>query len=162
MLSNTDPDLHKCINKVKILIYDEIDFNNFYNPNNADQTILNFMENISADIFLPIYKNNLIIGYIFERFARIKEFYNHIERDEMLVYVSYLANIVNLMQNRNLDSLIYQEKELKEELYKKHQEINQYKESIYSFLRNTKQKEESVLYFINNGVFPSPIRLQKK
>src|SRR5205823_2709570 len=33
---------------------------------------------------------------------------------------------------------IHQEKELKEELYRKHQEINQYKESIRSFLRSNK------------------------
>ena len=54
----------------------------------------------------------------------------------MLVFASYLSNIINLLQNRNLEMLIQQEKELKEELYSKHQEINQYKESIRSFLRN--------------------------
>lgn len=147
-LSNTDPELEKCINKVKILIYDEIDFNNFYDPNYADQTIINFMDTINADIFLPIYKNHTVIGYIIvERYARLNEFYSHIERDEMLVFASYLGNIVNLLQNRNLESLIYQEKELKEELYKKHQEIHQYKESIYSFLKNNKQKDIGIIFY---------------
>jgi transcriptional regulator of aromatic amino acid metabolism len=147
-LSNTDPELEKCINKVKILIYDEIDFNNFYDPNYADQTIINFMDTINADIFLPIYKNHTVIGYIIiERYARLNEFYSHIERDEMLVFASYLGNIVNLLQNRNLESLIYQEKELKEELYKKHQEVHQYKESIYSFLKNNKQKDIGIIFY---------------
>ena len=147
-LSNTDPELEKCINKVKILIYDEIDFNNFYDPNTADQIILNFMDTINADIFLPIYKNHTIIGYIVvERYARLNEFYSNIERDEMLVFASYLGNIINLLQNRNLESLIYQEKELKEELYKKHQEVHQYKESIYSFLKNNKQKDIGILFY---------------
>lgn len=147
-LSNTDPELEKCVNKVKILIYDEIDFNNFYDPNYADQTILNFMDTINADIFLPIYKNHTVIGYIIvERYARLNEFYSNIERDEMLVFASYLGNIVNLLQNRNLESLIYQEKELKEELYKKHQEVHQYKESIYSFLKNTKQKDIGIIFY---------------
>ncbi len=149
-LSNTDPELEKCINKVKILIYDEIDFNNFYDPNYADTTIIQFMDEINADIFLPIYKNHSIIGYIvIERFARFNEFYSHIERDEMLVFASYLGNIINLLQNRNLESLIYQEKELKEELYRKHQEINQYKESIHSFLKNNKQKEIGIIFYKN-------------
>lgn len=147
-LGNTDPELEKCINKVKILIYDEIDFNNFYDPNYADQTIITFMDTINADIFLPIYKNHTVIGYIIiERYARLNEFYSHIERDEMLVFASYLGNIVNLLQNRNLESLIYQEKELKEELYKKHQEVHQYKESIYSFLKNTKQKDIGIIFY---------------
>ena len=45
------------------------------------------------------------------------------------------------------NSLIYQEKELKEELYKKHQEINQYKESIHSFLKNNKHKEIGIIFY---------------
>ena len=147
-LNNHNTDLEKCVNKVKILIYDEIDFNNFYDPNYADQTILSFMDTIGADIFLPIYKNHSIIGYIIvERYARLHEFYSHIERDEMLVYASYLGNIINLLQNRNLDSLLYQEKELKEELYKKHQEINQYKESLHSFIKNSKHKEIGIIFY---------------
>ncbi len=108
------------------------------------------MDSINADIFLPIYKNHTIIGYIIvERYARLNEFYSHIERDEMLVFASYLGNIINLLQNRNLESLIYQEKELKEELYKKHQEINQYKESIHSFLKNNKHKEIGIIFYKN-------------
>lgn len=147
-LTNKSPELWECINKVKILIYDEIDFNNFYDSNYADSTIIAFLENIHADIFLPIYKNKSIIGYIMvERHARLHEFYSHIERDEMLVFASYLGNIINLIQHRNLDMLIAQEKDLKEELYKKHQEINQYKESIRSFLKNNKQKEIGILFY---------------
>ncbi len=150
LLANPDPSIEKCINKVKILIYDEIDFNNFYDKNNADETILAFMDSINADIFLPIYKNHSIIGYIIvERYARLHEFYSHIERDEMIIFASYLSNIINLIQNRNLEALIYQEKELKEELYKKHQEINQYKESINSFLKNHKQKDIGIIFYKN-------------
>lgn len=147
-LANKEPALWQCINKVKILIYDEIDFNNFYNPNYADTTIIHFMDTINADIFLPIYKNQSIIGYVIvERHARLHEFYSHIERDEMLVYASYVGNIINLLQHRNLNALIAQEKELKEELYKKHQEINQYKESIRSFLKNNKHKDIGILFY---------------
>lgn len=147
-LTNTNAELKKCINKVKILIFDEIDFNNFYDPNYPDRTIISFMDSVNADIFLPIYKNNSIIGYILvERTARLAEFYSNIERDEMLIFASYLSNIINLLQNRNLESLICNEKELKEELYKKHQEINQYKESIHSFLKNAKNNDIGILFY---------------
>ena len=108
------------------------------------------MDKINADIFLPIYKNHQSLGILLSNVMRaFNEFYSNIERDEMLVFASYLGNIINFLQNRNLDSLIYQEKELKEELYSKHQEINQYKESIRSFLKNNKQKEIGIIFYKN-------------
>ena len=108
----------------------------------------NFLQRINADIFLPIYEKERINGFIIiEANARPKQLYSNIERDEMHVFASYLSNIINLLQNRNFESLILQEKELKEELYKKHQEINQYKESIRSFLKNSKQKEIGIIFY---------------
>ncbi len=134
--------------KIKVLIYDEIDFNNFYAPNPHDTAVMRFMDEINADIFLPIYNNQSIIGYIIvERYARLDEFYSNAESNEMLVFSSYLSNIINLLQNRNLELLMYQEKELKEELYSKHQEINHYKESMYSFLKNAKHKNIGIIFY---------------
>ena len=99
-------------------------------------------------MFLPIFEKERIIAYIIiEANARPAHLYSNVERDEMLVFASYLNNIINLLQNRNLESLIIQEKELKEELYKKHQEINQYKESIRSFLKNSKHKEIGIIFY---------------
>jgi transcriptional regulator with PAS, ATPase and Fis domain len=134
----------------KILIYDEIDFNNFYEKTDENIALLSFLETINADIFMPIYeKNNMTAYIIVERFARLNNFYGTTERDEMLVYASYLGNIINLFQTCNLDTLAQQEKELQDELYQKHQEINQYKESIRSFLRTTHDKEIGVIFYQN-------------
>ena len=64
------------------------------------------------------------------------------------LYLQAIWAILSIcLQNRNLESLIYQEKELKEELYKKHQEINQYKESIHSFLKNNKHKDIGIIFY---------------
>ncbi len=136
----------------KILIYDEIAFSNFYEQQPESQIILSFLESIDADIFLPIYEKNHMIAYIIvEQHARPERFYGNIEHDEMLVFSSYLGNIINLLQTRNLKLLLQQEKELKEELYHKHQEINQYKESIRSFLRTTQQKEIGIIFYKNRN-----------
>jgi transcriptional regulator of aromatic amino acid metabolism len=144
----TQEDLGTFIKQSKILIYDEIAFNNFYEETDTSKAILHFLETINADIFIPVYEKNKLIAYIIiDRYARLNEFYSDIERDEMLVFVSYLGNIINLLQNRNLDTLIHQEKKLQEELYHKHQEINQYKESIRSFLRTSKQKEIGIIFY---------------
>lgn len=138
------------LKKSKILIYDELEFNNFYEEKPSTTATLQFLDKINADIFLPIFKNHTIIGYIIiEQNARPGQFYSNVERNEMTVLASYLSTILNLMRHRNLDTIIAQEKEMREELYKKHQEINQYKESIRSFLRHSKQREIGIIYYKN-------------
>ncbi len=142
--------LDNFIIKDRTLIYDEIAFSNFYEKSKHSDIILNFLDAINADVFIPIYLKQKISGYIIvERFARPNELYSNVEHDEMVVYSSYLANIINLLQTRNIEAVIYREKELQEELYGKHQEINQYKESIRSFLRNYRQKEIGVIFYKN-------------
>jgi hypothetical protein len=138
------------IGRIKILIHDEIAFSNFYEEDQARNAILTFLESINADIFIPIYEQGKMIAYIvIEEHTREQEFYGNVEHDEMLIFSSYLGKSINLLQNRSLDGLFQQEKLLKDELYAKHQEINQFKESMRSFLRNAKQKEIGVIFYKN-------------
>lgn len=138
------------LQKHKILIYDEIAYNHFHDPSTGLHSILFFLEKINADIFLPIYQNNTIIAYItIERYSRNDKLYTDIERDEMLVFASYLSKIINLLQNRNLNELIKQKKDIMEELYTKHQEISRYKESIRSFLRTNKENNIGIIFYKN-------------
>lgn len=142
--------IEKAIREDKILIYDEIDFTHFYHACDTSAIILKFLDSINADIFLPIYENEKLLAYIIvERHARIQSFYSSVERDEFIVFGSYVGNIINLLQNKNLDVLIEQEQHLRKELYHKHQEIEQYKESIKSFLRTSKTKNIGILFYKN-------------
>lgn len=143
-----DPTLSAYINKTRILIKDEIEFTNFYDTSRELTTIIHFMDAINADVFLPIYDKQTIIAYIIiDSNARPRQFYTTDDRDEMLIFVQYLGALINLLKNRNLDSLIIREKELKEELYHKHQEINQYKESVRSFLRSNKERKIGIVFY---------------
>ncbi len=138
------------IKEEKILIYDEIDFTHFYHACEKSEVILKFLNIINADIFLPIYEKEKLIAYIVvERHARVEKFYSNVERDELIVFSSYLGNIINLLQNKSLDVLLEQEQNLRGELYQKHQEIEQYKESIRSFLRKGKTKHIGILFYKN-------------
>lgn len=149
-LASKNNELLEHLQQAKIIIHDELSFSNFYQTTQHTQALLKFLETINADIFLPIYEKNSMIGYIvIERFARHDNFYTNVERDEMLVLTNYLSNLINLIENKNFESLLQQEKELKEELYSKHQEINQYKESVRSFLRNTEQKSIGIIFYKN-------------
>jgi len=146
----------KFLVKHKVIITDELEFSNFYEEDESREQILTFMKSISADIFIPILEKNVAVAYIvIERYARINsenknaDFYSNLERDQMVVFANYLGNILKLLKSKNLNSLIRQEKELKEELYSKHQEINQYKESIRSFFKNTQHKKIGIIFYKN-------------
>lgn len=149
-LNTNSSSVYQYIKQQKILVYDELAFSNFYESFHESQAALAFLDGIQADIFLPIYEKDSLIAYIMvDRFARLKDFYSSTEYDEMIIYTRYLGNIINLLQNKNLDALIKQEKDLQEELYSKHQEINQYKESIRSFIRNNAHKEIGIIFYKN-------------
>lgn len=138
------------VKEEKILIYDEIDFTHFYDIDEKTAIVLQFLRTINADIFLPIYENDKLVAYIIvDRNARLGNFYSNVERDELIVFSSYLGNIINLLQNKRLDVMIEQEQYLRKELYHKHQEINQYKESIRSFIRKGKTHHIGVLFYKN-------------
>lgn len=137
--------------KKKILIYDEIDFSYFYEKSAQCKQIISFLDMINADIFLPIYENKKLVAYIIiERFARNDKLYSDVERDEMLIFCSYLGNIINLIHNKSLDLLIEQNKELKEKIYKKNQLVLQFKESIRSFIKTSKQKVIGIIFYKNH------------
>ncbi len=138
-----------CIQKNGIVVADEIAFDNFYEENECGDLMVKFMDQINADIFLPIYHEEQVIAYIIvERDARDEQFYNRTEQDEMIVFACYLSNVIYLMQSRSLEQMLRHQKGVEEELFSKHQEVNQYKEAIQSFLR-TAHRKIGVLFYKN-------------
>ena len=138
-----------CLQKNGIVVVDEMAFDNFYEENECGGMLLKFMDTINADIFLPIYHNEKIIAYIIvERDARDGQFYNRTEQDEMIVFACYLSNVIYLMQNRSLEQMLKHQKGVEEELFSKHQEVNQYKEAIQSFL-HTAHRKIGILHYKN-------------
>ncbi|OQA35908.1 MAG: Transcriptional regulatory protein TyrR [Candidatus Dependentiae bacterium ADurb.Bin331] len=138
-----------CLQKNGIVVADEMAFDNFYEENECGGMLLKFMDQINADIFLPIYHEEQVIAYIIvERDARDEQFYNRTEQDEMIVFACYLSNVIYLMQSRSLEQMLRHQKGVEEELFSKHQEVNQYKEAIQSFLR-TAHRKIGVLFYKN-------------
>ena len=145
---NDNQAIIQVLNISKIFIRDEIEFSYFYEGDEPSKEILDFLDIINADIFLPIYERNTIIAYIIiERNARPGKLFTNKERDEMLVFTSYLSNIINILKYSNIEAMHHRHKELTEELYHKHQEINQYKESIRSFLRSNKERKIGIIFY---------------
>lgn len=147
--SSGDPSiLIHTIRKQRILIRDEIEFSNFYEPTPSQTALLSFMRSINADIFLPIFERQAIVAYILvERNARPNRLYSDVERDEMVIFAGYLGNVINLLRNKNLDALMIENREIREELYLKHQELSQFKESVRSFIRSAKTRKIGILFY---------------
>ena len=138
------------MHKNRILIYDDIEFSNFYEECTTRNTILSFLQSIQAELFIPIFSKNTIIAYIIiKNHNRAKEFYGTAERNEMIMFANYLNHIIVLLQTKNIPLLMKKEKELAEELLNKNQLINQYKEIIQSFVYNNKNKKIGIIFYKN-------------
>ena len=154
---NKENAVDNLLQKTKILITDELAFNNFYEKNECREKILSFLAAINADLFIPIYDKKSLVGYIIvDRNTKSQQnkqsknkFYNTVERDQMVVFAAYIGNIIHWLHSRNINRLIEQEKELREELYNKYQKINQHKELIKSFLRTNEEKKIGIIFYKN-------------
>ncbi len=139
--------LTRSLREMKLFIRDDIHFSYFYEEDVLSGEALRFLDHINADIFVPIFERNDISAYIIvEKDARPSSLYTNKERDEMLVFTTYLSNVINILKYSNLEALHQRHKQLTEELYNKHQEINQYKESIRSFMRS-KERKVGILFY---------------
>jgi len=138
------------IEHTKILSYDSIMYDQFYNPSSTIEPIINFLTTIDSDIFIPIYNKRKLIAYIFvKRDARCQQYYTRAECDEMLLFSSYLTNIISLLQNHNIEKIMQQLKFFKDELYIKNQEINLYREGISTCAKNKAESHPGILFYHN-------------
>ncbi len=134
----------------KIFIRDEIDFSYFCEEDTKNKKILEFLDSIHADIFLPIYERSTITSYVIVEYrSRPKTLFTNKERDEMLIFTSYLNNIISTLKYSNIALLHQRKKLLTDELYLKHQENNQYKESMRSFMRSNKDRKIGIVFYKN-------------
>lgn len=134
----------------KILIYDEVEFSNFYEKDEIRDKCLQFMDKLNSEIFIPVFNKKNLVAYItVEAEPKRTAHYNNEQQSEIFIFASYLGNIINLLQKRNLSSILINEKEMKDEIFQKHQEINQYKESVRSFLKESKQNKIGIIFYKN-------------
>ena len=75
--------------------------------------------------------------------------YTKKDRQEMLIFSSYLRNTLNILKYNDIEKLDRQQKRLNEELYHKHQENNKYRESIRSFLRSSNECKIGIVFYRN-------------
>ncbi|MCX5923849.1 MAG: sigma 54-interacting transcriptional regulator [Candidatus Dependentiae bacterium] len=133
--------------KHKILVRHEIEFDEFYTNNPIITELSQFLKTIDCDIFLPILNNKKLIGYVTVMSDKAQTIYNLDQQNKMIVLAQFLAPAIYLLQHNNVYVMLQETKEIKEELYAKHQEINQYKESIKKLLKDRVENHIGVIFY---------------
>jgi len=129
----------------RIMILDEIEFNHFYAQIDVEKitlnSILSFLKELNIDLFLPIFCESKIVGFILiDRNSRPGRFFTDMDRDEMLIYVNYIGSIIYFLTHMNLDVVLTRERNVKMEIYKKEKLLELIKKSIQPFLSFKTQK----------------------
>jgi hypothetical protein len=149
-LDNDNP-LYTVFHQTKVILRDEIEFSAFHEDAAIYNNIMLFLNQINADIFLPIFDKNVLIGFIIvEQHITPNQFFTNTMRDEMAIFTEYLSSTINLLRNRNLDTLLIREKQLDEEVYHQNREIAQYKESLRHFIKLSSENKIGILFYRNN------------
>lgn len=143
-------DHHRSISllkEYKILVADEIIFDAYYSNNQDELKLAHFLHQIKSEIFLPIYDKHTIIAYLMVKRSEQHRFYSLAEQHKIVIFGTYLASAINIMHNSNIAQLLDENKRCKEELYLKHQEINQYKESIKQSIKQKTAQSVGILFY---------------
>ncbi|MBI2353058.1 sigma 54-interacting transcriptional regulator [Candidatus Dependentiae bacterium] len=131
----------------KILVGHEIDFDAFYSNNQMVIELSNFLKSIQSDIFLPILNNKKLIAYIIIKKDKSTIIYSLEQQNKMIIFAQLLSPAIHLLSQKNFYKLMQEAKETKEDLYTKHQEVNQYKESIKKLLKDRIENHIGIIFY---------------
>jgi len=135
------------LRQYRILVADEIMFDAYYSTDEHQKTLVQFLNDINSEIFLPMYDKNNIIAYLTIKRSNKHKFYSNAEQNQIVIFGTYLASAINIMHNSNTATLLHENKKVKEELYLKHQEVNQYKESIKNLLKQKANSHVGIFFY---------------
>ncbi len=122
--------IQELMKKERVLIYDEISFSHFYDQTVEHEILLQFLADIKADIFLPLYYKDKLLAYVIvERNAR-KKLYNSAERDELIMFSHYLSITINILYSRREEVLMNKIKNLENEKVELSKEIEERKQKF--------------------------------
>lgn len=140
------------IQQLPIIVYDDIAFNNFHTSSQLNKELLNSLDILDADVFLPLYRNNYMsASIIIKKNARSSHtFYSKIEQDAMLMFAHYLSSSINLVHTNKTNTLIKRTHHMHEKIYRANQEIALFKESLRPFIPAHQQQKCGLLFYHNN------------
>lgn len=156
-----DEKLALYLDENRSLVRDEIEFSLLYEDKPEYHKALELLDLINAAVFLPVYVDHRLIAYIsIDPKARSAlQLYSKVERDEMVVFASYLSSVIAYLQSceykkiaqqalRERDAVLVEKNELENTMYQKDQKIQQYEESIQAFVRTAQNRKIGIIEYI--------------
>ncbi len=135
--------------KNKIVLTQEVEFDAFCTNNPVAINFSQFLQDINCNILVPVQNNKKLIGYISVKKEKKQDIYNLEQQNKMIVFAQFLAPALQMLSQKSLYALMQETKEVKEELYAKHQEVNQYKESIKKLLKDRIENHTGIIFYKN-------------
>lgn len=138
------------LKKEHILVFDDIDFANFYDQEPLLNDILQAMASMNSAILVPIFHKEELLAYMIIYFdARKERLYAHSDKDALMVFANYVGSIMASIQNNQFEKVVEQNKILTENLYFKTHQINYLKESIKSCFDRSRIKTICLFLYKN-------------
>lgn len=131
----------------KIFIGHEIDFDAFCSDNKTVAELSLFLKSIDCDLLIPILNNKKLIAYVVVKKEQKQFIYNLEQQNKMIVFAQFLAPAIYLLSQKSIYKLMQDAKEIKEDLWAKHQEVNQYKESIKKLLKDRIENHIGIIFY---------------
>lgn len=124
----------------RLILHTEAAYDTLYNLNTEAQEACTFMEQIQAEIFLPIYGKKQLIGYIvITRNTRAGKLISETEVDSMLTYVDHISHAIEQMQQ--LDPELIEQESLNHQ--QQALQLFQEREHCYEGMRTLMQAQTS-------------------
>lgn len=138
------------LKKEHVLVFDDIDFANFYDNDPFLNNVLHMMASINCAILVPIFHKEELLAYMIIYFhARKERLYSHSDKDALVVFANYVGSIMFSIQNNQFERVIEQNRILTENLYFKTHQINYLKESIKSCFDRSRVKTICLFLYKN-------------
>ena len=150
-ISNPDAQAINICKQYKLFIADEIEFESFYQLRPEAPFLHDLLQGINTELFIPLFDKSCIIAYIcIARNGSEMRMYDEKNQDKIIIFANYLARSISLLQNKDVSHLVIENKKLSEEVYVKHQEINQYKESLKQLFKSKPEQHVGILFYKND------------
>lgn len=148
--SDTKNDFFAYLKKEHVLVFDDIDFANFYDDDPFLNNVLHMMTSINCAILVPIFHKEELLAYmVIYSHARKERLYSHSDKDALVVFANYVGSIMASIQNNQFERIIEQNRILTENLYFKTHQINYLKESIKSCFDRSRVKTICLFLYKN-------------
>lgn len=121
----------------KIVVLQDIEFDAFKNLNPVAHDLHQLMQQIKAEILLPVADNTTLLGYIVIQPETQAQLYSGYEQELMILYARYLSSFIHVLELRTLEHYKLSHQKLMHQLHEQQHRLQSLQESIRSCMHTS-------------------------